>query len=77
MGIVTSIIRRWRKEAGIKQTLYYNIDFDKRIITIFTHRPGILIGYHGKLVTKYQKELNEKFGKDWSFEFKECCYSVE
>ena len=54
------IIQQWKKEAlGIrsiyKDTTVYHIDGNK--LYLITKYPGLFIGYHGRLVNKYQEKL--------------------
>lgn len=69
---IEKIIREWRKEAGIKLNVLYSINWDTHGVTIFTHRPGLMIGKEGCLVNKYDKILCECMKSEWNFVFKEC-----
>lgn len=69
---VHNIIARWNKESNIKSNIGLKIeriqDKDFRpigyIYTIYTHKPGWLIGKGGCLINKYSKEL-EDYTKKW------------
>jgi len=55
------LIEEWCKEAGVKEPVgYYN---DCHSITIYTNKPGYLIGKGGFLINKYQ----EKFQKEYPY----------
>lgn len=51
------------KEAGIKEPIGYKYRYHEGF-TIYTNRPGIMIGKAGNLVNKYTKRLQEEFCKD-------------
>ncbi len=54
------IIQQWEKEAlGLrnvyKDTTVFHIDGNK--LYLITKYPGLFIGYHGRLVYKYEEKL--------------------
>lgn len=52
---VHEIISEWKKEAGITHIMLYHLRNNE--LTIFTDRPGPLIGRGGQLVYKYEEKL--------------------
>lgn len=69
---IEKLIKQWRKEVDIEPNVLYSINWDTHEVTIFTHRPGIMIGREGCLVNKYSKKLSEYMKSEWKFLFKEC-----
>lgn len=69
---IEKLIKQWRKETDIKPNVLYSINWETREVTIFTHRPGLMIGREGCLVNKYSKKLSEYMKSEWKFLFKEC-----
>ena len=58
---IRNCIARWNKAAGVKQVaikLKANNE-DGYTLSIYSDRPGLLIGVKGSLVEKYKKELGE------------------
>lgn len=60
----------WCAEAGLKEPVAYSYEYHKGF-TIYTNRPGILIGKAGNLVNKYRDRLKEEFGKNNDIKFVE------
>lgn len=56
-----TLIEEWCKEAGVTSPVGYYINLGGRTITIYTDRPGWLIGKGGCLVDKYTERLCEEF----------------
>lgn len=55
------LIEEWCKEASVTSPVGYHNELGKRIITIYTDKPGYLIGRGGCLVNKFKKRLCEEF----------------
>ena len=53
------ILDAWCKEAKLESPIGYHNELDK--LTIYTDRPGCLIGKGGKLVDKYRQIFREEF----------------
>ena len=68
---VEKVMKKWLKEAKLKEDIHYNIDYDEKIITIYTTRPGWLIGAKGYLVEKYSLIMQEKWSSFSDFKFVE------
>ena len=63
------IIKDWKKEAGVRpldETTLFHVC--KNTIYIITSKPGLFIGYHGKLVDKYRQLIKDN-GYDENIEF--------
>lgn len=56
-----NMIEEWCKEAGVTSPVGYYNELEKHIITIYTNKPGYLIGMGGCLVNKFKKRLCEQF----------------
>ena len=54
-----NIIREWCVECNV--TVSVKVDNFKREITIYTDKPGYMIGPRGSIVDKYQKKLKDAF----------------
>ena len=65
------VMKKWLKEAKLKEDIHYNIDYDEKTITIYTTRPGWLIGAKGYLVEKYSLIMQEKWSSFSGFKFVE------
>lgn len=57
---IKNYIARWNKAAGVKQVaIKLKTNEDGYTLSIYSDRPGLLIGVKGSLVEKYKKELGE------------------
>jgi len=57
---IKNCIARWNKVAGVKQVaIKLNANEEGYTLSIYSDRPGLLIGVKGSLVEKYKKELEE------------------
>ena len=65
------VIKKWLKEADLREDIHYNIDYDEKTITIYTTRPGWLIGMRGRLIEKYNSIMQEKWDSFAGFKFVE------
>ena len=54
---IEKLIQDWCNECST--VCMTKTDYDKKIITIITNHPGIMIGYKGKLVNKYREKFKE------------------
>jgi ribosomal protein S3 len=52
---VRDILIEWKNEAKISHLMLYKLRGG--VLTIYTDRPGPLIGYQGKTVDKYKEKL--------------------
>lgn len=55
---VTKIIRKWKREAGVEDPVAYK----KRdnLLTVFTNKPGWMIGKYGVIIEKYSGMLRKE-----------------
>lgn len=58
------LIEEWSKEAGVESPIGYYNELGKHRMTIYTDRPGYLVGKGGCLVDKFKKKLCEEFYAD-------------
>ena len=68
---VEKVMEKWLKEAKLKEDIQYNIDYDEKTITIYTTRPGWLIGMRGHLIEKYNSIMQKKWDSFAGFKFVE------
>ena len=48
---VDEILREWKAESGVTHLMLYRLK--NGVLTIYTDRPGPLIGFRGELIDKY------------------------
>ena len=65
------IMKKWLKEADLREDIHYNINYDEKTITIYTTRPAWLIGLEGRLIEKYNSIMREKWDSFAGFKFVE------
>ena len=59
---VDEILREWKAESGVTHLMLYKIR--NGVLTIYTDRPGPLIGYRGERIARFQEKLKSlPFGK--------------
>lgn len=56
---ILKVLKEWKKEAGVKYPCLFKYIGSENKIIIYTSRPGFFIGYHGELVDKYKKKIND------------------
>lgn len=52
---VEEILRAWKAESGVTHLMLYRLK--NNILTVYTDRPGALIGFRGSLISKYEEQL--------------------
>lgn len=57
---ICAIVKQWKKEAHVEEPLLIKYDYNRKKMIIYTTRPGWLVGFHGNIIDKYSKLLNEK-----------------
>ena len=57
---ICAIVKQWKKEAHVEEPLLIKYDYNRQKMIIYTTRPGRLVGFHGNIIDKYSKLLNEK-----------------
>ena len=65
------VIKRFFSRIGYKGVVGYDHRMGERIFTIWTNKPGILIGKGGENVSILKSILKEEFNIDYYVEFKE------
>lgn len=55
------LIEDWCKEVGVTVPVGYYNELAISTMTIYTNKPGYLIGHEGKYVNKFIENLNEAF----------------
>ncbi len=65
------VMRHFFWKINYKGIVGYKNNLGQKIFTVWTDRPGILIGYRGKNVEILKEILKEEFGSDYEIEFKE------
>ena len=57
---VCSLLNQWKKEAHVEEPLLIKYDYKKKKMLIYTTKAGLLVGFNGETIDKYEKLLNEK-----------------
>ena len=71
------IFNAWMQEAGVR-SIQVDVNYDNNIVyTIYTDRPGLMIGYKGSLIDKYKKALQEQHYRTVEIKFVETRYSFQ
>ena len=65
------VLKHFFFRIGNKVIVGYENKLDKNKFTVWTDRPGILIGKGGKNVDILKEELKKEFNRDYDVEFKE------
>lgn len=67
---IQEILIEWKNEAKIKGFIVWKYNRKDKILNIYTHRPGPMIGRMGSTVAKYTDMLR-KYDKDIHINFEE------
>lgn len=59
---ITKVIKRWKREAHLKDPVAYRKR--RNALTIYTNKPGWLIGESGVLINKYSSILRKETDND-------------
>lgn len=65
------VLKHFFFRIGYKGIVGYKNNLDKKVFTVWTDKPGILIGRGGQNVTILKEILKEEFEKDYDVEIKE------
>lgn len=65
------LIEDWCVECKVTTPIGYYHDYLNKIITIYTDRPGYLIGKGGEKVKKFEEAFSKEFGKPYKVKFVE------
>lgn len=77
MRAMNNLFKQWKEEACLNNPVLYDINWNEGAITIYTTKPGYLIGEHGILVTRYTDAMLKIWPFFKSFKFKEVYYYVD
>lgn len=77
MRAMNDFFKQWKEEACLNNPVLYDINWDEGTITIYTTKPGYLIGEHGILVTRYTDVMRKIWPSFKSFKFKEVYHYVD
>ncbi|KSV59148.1 hypothetical protein [Acetivibrio ethanolgignens] len=65
------VMKNFFYRIGYKGIVGYENDLGKKVFTVWTDKPGILIGKGGQNACILKDILKEEFGYDYEIEFKE------
>lgn len=65
------LISEWAKNSNVITPIGYYRDITNKILTIYTDKPGYLIGKGGKNKVEFMKKYNAEFNAEYT------CYFVE
>lgn len=67
------VLKQWLRDIGYeyREPIGYYRDITEKTVTIYCHRPGILIGKAGINVDKLQILLSNEFRGEWKVKFVE------
>lgn len=54
-SMVRDVLREWKNDAKVSHLMLYSLR--KNILTVYTDRPGPLIGCRGERIACYQEKL--------------------
>lgn len=58
------IIERWADESGVHSPIIVGVFPGYRnVLKICTDRPGLMIGHHGKIISKYHDIIKKDFDR--------------
>lgn len=55
----TKFLTKWCQEAGVNTPMGYDYSISEKTLTVFTDRPGLLIGKAGAIIEKYKEKCQE------------------
>ena len=55
---VDEILREWKVESGVTHLMLYRLK--NGVLTIYTDRPGQLIGFRGELISRFEEKLKAR-----------------
>ena len=70
------VLKNFFYTIGHKGIVGYENDLRKKVFTVWSNKPGILIGKGGQNVKILKKILKEEFDYDYEIEFKEIQYKM-
>lgn len=66
-----AVIEKWLEKIGYTEPVGYACSLSDREMTIYTTRPGVLIGKAGNSVKEFKAMLTEEFCGIWNVKFVE------
>jgi ribosomal protein S3 len=54
-SMVRDVLREWKDDAKVTHLMLYSLR--KNVLTVYTDRPGPLIGCRGERIARYQEKL--------------------
>lgn len=70
------IVENWCKKCGMTEPVGYFNCLSKYEFTIYTTRPGIMIGFQGEHVNNFKEVLKEEFNHEYEVKFVEIRGSI-
>lgn len=64
-----TLLKNWLTELGYKEPVGFFFNYSEKQLTLYTTRPGLLIGKAGVNIDKLKKMLADEFNKEWTIEF--------
>ena len=52
------ILHEWKTESGVTHLMLYRLK--NGVLTIYTDRPGPLIGFRGELISRFEEKLKAR-----------------
>ena len=76
---IIPILQQWKEEAGVNEPILFRFSLIDNAITIFTNKPGYLIGKAGYLFNKFLEQFKQelRFNDKFKIYFKEVDGCVE
>lgn len=68
---VKNVIQLWKEDSHLHEPVMYDINYDTKKITIYTTRPGCMIGMAGTRVNEYTEKMKLVWSLFEGFLFKE------
>ena len=65
------LIEDWCKDCGVTTPVGYDIDYSNSVLTIYTDKPGWLIGYRGEKIFKFREVWNQEHYREYEIKFVE------
>ena len=70
MDTINSLLINFLKKNNIKDIFAYEIDYSNNVYTIYTSKPGLWIGRHGKTIEKLIEEVSKYEGDKFKIDIK-------
>lgn len=70
-NLYENAFKQFADKVGLKDTFAYDYNYSENKFTIYTSRPGVWIGLHGKNVKILQHILSKEIKEGCEVEFKE------